>query len=289
MLASHNILNPANGAPIAVPSQDMVLGLYYMTKGRKSEPGHPMRGEGRIFYSSEEVHIAYNEGQIDLHSWIKVRWNNPKTGKNEMIETTVGRVLFNEVVPDEVGFINELLTKKSLRDIIGRVMKEGGTAKAAKFLDDIKELGFMSAFKGGLSFNLMDVVVPDEKEKLVKAAQSEVDEVMGNYNMGLITNNERYNQTIDIWTHTNSKLTFTLMERLKKRQPRLQLHLHDDGFRRAWFQGADPSAQRYAGTDGQAPEERRWRWTGHHREPDPLELQGGPVHPGVLHLHPRCP
>ncbi|MBL0042969.1 MAG: DNA-directed RNA polymerase subunit beta' [Flavobacteriales bacterium] len=215
MLASHNILNPANGAPIAVPSQDMVLGLYYMTKGRKSEKGHPMRGEGRIFYSSEEVHIARNEGKVDLHSWIKVRWYNAKTGKNEMIETTVGRVLFNEVVPMEVGYINELLTKKSLRDIIGRVMKEGGTSKAAKFLDDIKELGFMNAFQGGLSFNLLDVVVPDEKEKLVKAAQAEVDEVMGNYNMGLITNNERYNQTIDIWTHTNSKLTFTLMERLK--------------------------------------------------------------------------
>ncbi len=215
MLASHNILNPANGAPIAVPSQDMVLGLYYMTKGRKSEKGHPMRGEGRIFYSSEEVHIARNEGKVDLHAWIKVRWYNAKTGKNEMIETTVGRVLFNEVVPMEVGYINELLTKKSLRDIIGRVMKEGGTSKAAKFLDDIKELGFMNAFQGGLSFNLLDVVVPDEKEKLVKAAQAEVDEVMGNYNMGLITNNERYNQTIDIWTHTNSKLTFTLMERLK--------------------------------------------------------------------------
>ncbi len=216
MLASHNILNPANGAPIAVPSQDMVLGLYYMTKGRKSEPERAMRGEGRVFYSSEEVHIAHNEGRIDLHAWIKVRWTNTLTGKSELIETTVGRVLFNEVVPAEVGFINELLTKKSLRDIIGRVMKEGGTAKAAKFLDDIKELGFMSAFKGGLSFNLLDVVVPDEKDKLVKAAQGEVDEVMGNYNMGLITNNERYNQTIDIWTHTNSKLTFTLMERLKK-------------------------------------------------------------------------
>jgi len=216
MLASHNILNPANGAPIAVPSQDMVLGLYYITKGRKSEPGRVMRGEGRIFYSSEEVHIAVNEGQLDLHAWIKVRWFNPKTGKNEMVETTVGRVLFNEVVPDQVGFINELLTKKSLRDIIGRVMKECGTAATAKFLDDIKELGFMSAFRGGLSFNLMDVVVPDEKDKLVKAAQTEVDEVTGNYNMGLITNNERYNQTIDIWTHTNSKLTFNLMERLKK-------------------------------------------------------------------------
>jgi DNA-directed RNA polymerase subunit beta' len=216
MLASHNILNPANGAPIAVPSQDMVLGLYYMTKGRKSEPARAMRGEGRVFYSSEEVHIAHNEGRIDLHAWIKVRWMDTLTGKSQLIETTVGRVLFNEVVPAEVGYINELLTKKSLRDIIGRVMKEGGTAKAAKFLDDIKELGFMNAFKGGLSFNLLDVVVPEEKDKLVKVAQGEVDEVMGNYNMGLITNNERYNQTIDIWTHTNSKLTFTLMERLKK-------------------------------------------------------------------------
>jgi DNA-directed RNA polymerase subunit beta' len=216
MLASHNILNPANGAPIAVPSQDMVLGLYYITKGRKSDEGRKMKGEGRVFYSSEEVTINYNEGGLDLHAWIKVRWTDHKTGKSQLIETTVGRVLFNDVVPHEVGYINELLTKKSLRDIIGRVMKECGTAKAAKFLDDIKELGFMSAFRGGLSFNLMDVVVPDEKEKLVKAAQAEVDEVLGNYNMGLITNNERYNQTIDIWTHTNSKLTFNLMERIKK-------------------------------------------------------------------------
>ncbi|HEY0977888.1 MAG TPA: DNA-directed RNA polymerase subunit beta' [Flavobacteriales bacterium] len=215
MLGSHNILNPANGAPIAVPSQDMVLGLYYMTKGRKTDDSRVMKGEGRSFYSAEEVVIAHNENQVDLHTWIKVRWPG-LDGKNQIIETTVGRVLFNAAVPPEVGFINELLTKKSLRDIIGRVVKECGTAKAAKFLDDIKELGFMSAFRGGLSFNLLDVVVPDEKDKLVKAAQTEVDEVLGNYNMGLITNNERYNQTIDIWTHTNSKLTFTLMERLKK-------------------------------------------------------------------------
>jgi DNA-directed RNA polymerase subunit beta' len=214
MLASHNILNPANGAPIAVPSQDMVLGLYYITKGRKSEKGHPVRGEGRIFYGPEEVNIAYNEGQLDLHAWIKVRWTDVN-GEAGLIETTVGRVLFNEVVPEEVGFINEVLTKRSLRDIIGRVVRESGTAKAAKFLDDIKELGFMNAFRGGLSFNLADVVIPAEKDKLIKAAQGEADEVTGNYNMGLITNNERYNQTIDIWTHTNSKLTYTLMERLK--------------------------------------------------------------------------
>ena len=215
MLASHSILNPANGAPITVPSQDMVLGLYYITKGRKSEKDKPMKGEGRVFYSPEEIIIAYNEGQLDLHAWIKVRWTDPRSSQSALIETTVGRVLFNEVVPDEVGFVNELLTKKSLRDIIGRVMKECGTAKTAKFLDDIKELGFMSAFRGGLSFNLMDVVVPGDKDELVKRAQGEVDEVLGNYNMGLITNNERYNQTIDIWTHTNSRLTARLMDRIK--------------------------------------------------------------------------
>ena len=213
MLASHNILNPANGAPIAVPSQDMVLGLYYITKGRKSEKGSPVKGEGHTFYSAEEVVIAHNEGKVDLHAWIKVRWA-AADGSSSIIETTVGRVLFNDVVPVEAGYINELLTKKALRDIIGRVLKTAGTAKAAKFLDDIKEIGFNIAFKGGLSFNLEDVIVPDEKEKLVKAAQKEVDEVMGNYNMGLITNNERYNQVIDIWTHTNSRVTKTLMDRL---------------------------------------------------------------------------
>ena len=215
MLASHNILNPANGAPIAVPSQDMVLGLYYITKGRKSDAEKKMKGEGRTFYSPEEVIIAYNEGQLDLHTWIKLRWSD-KDGKTQMIETTCGRTLFNEVVPKEAGFINEVLTKKALRDIIGRVMKETGVARTAQFLDDIKDLGFMSAFRGGLSFNLDDVVIPEAKEKLVKAAQAEVDEVTGNYNMGLITNNERYNQTIDIWTHTNSKVTYTLMEHIKK-------------------------------------------------------------------------
>ncbi len=214
MLASHNILNPANGAPIAVPSQDMVLGLYYITKGRKSEKDAPVKGEGYVFYSPEEVNIAFNEGRLDMHAWIKVRWTNPD-GSTSLIETTTGRVLFNAVVPDEVGYINEVLTKRSLRDIIGRVVRESGIAKAAKFLDDIKELGFMNAFRGGLSFNLADVVIPAEKDKLINSAQGEADEVTGNYNMGLITNNERYNQIIDIWTHTNSKLTFTLMERLK--------------------------------------------------------------------------
>jgi len=216
MLASHNILNPANGAPITVPSQDMVLGLYYITKGRKSEPGHIMKGEGKSFYSPEEVIIAYNEKQADLHSWIKVRIPVEENGVfvEKLIETTVGRVLFNQVVPPEFGYINQLLTKKSLRDIIGDLLKKTGTAKAARFLDDIKSLGFTMAFKGCLSFNLGDVLVPKLKEELIHKANIEVEEVMSNYNMGFITNNERYNQIIDIWTHTNSNLTKKVMSDL---------------------------------------------------------------------------
>jgi len=213
MLASHNILNPANGAPITVPSQDMVLGLYYITKGRKTEPGHIMKGEGMSFYSAEEVIIAYNEKKIDLHAWIKVRIPVMENGVKieKLTETTVGRVLFNLVVPEEYGFINQLLTKKSLRDIIGDLLKKTGTAKAARFLDDIKSLGFNMAFKGGLSFNLGDVLVPKLKEELIHKANLEVEEVMNSYNMGFITNNERYNQIIDIWTHTNSNLTKKVM------------------------------------------------------------------------------
>jgi DNA-directed RNA polymerase subunit beta' len=216
MLASHNILNPANGAPISVPSQDMVLGLYYMTKARKSTPEDHVKGEGYTFYSSEEVIIAYNEKKLDLHAVIKVRveeWNDEKP-ERKIIETTVGRVLFNEVVPKEVGYINELLTRKSLREIISNVLKKTGTAKTAKFLDDIKDLGFKIAFIGGLSFNLDDVIIPGEKEALMDEGYQQVDEVMNNYNMGYITNNERYNQIIDIWTHTNAKLTQTLMKQL---------------------------------------------------------------------------
>ena len=165
MLASHNILNPANGAPITVPSQDMVLGLYYITKARKSTPEIKVKGEGTTFYSSEEVHIAYNEGKVDLHAVIKVKVNDMVDGQkvNHIIETTVGRVLFNEYVPEEVGFLNEILTKKSLRDIIGNVLKKAGTAKAADFLDAIKSLGFRMAFTGGLSFNLDDRYHPERK------------------------------------------------------------------------------------------------------------------------------
>ncbi|MEA5112072.1 DNA-directed RNA polymerase subunit beta' [bioreactor metagenome] len=218
MLASHNILNPANGAPITVPSQDMVLGLYYMTKGRKSIPENPVKGEGMSFYSPEEVIIAYNERVVDLHAYIKVRIteNTKGVAVEKLIETTVGRVLFNQVVPEEYGYINQLLTKKALRDIIGDVLKKTGTAKTAQFLDDIKNLGYTMAFKGGLSFTLSDVIVPEVKEELVSQANEEVEEVVGNYNMGFITNNERYNQIIDIWTHTNSRLTYTLMENLAK-------------------------------------------------------------------------
>ncbi len=218
MLASHNILNPANGAPITVPSQDMVLGLYYITKPRKNTPEHPVRGEGKRFYSSEEVIIAYNEKKIDLHAIINVKTRIRENGilKAVMLETTVGRVLLNQVVPEDYGFINQILTKKSLRDIIGDMVKMLGTATTAKFLDSIKNLGFQMAFRGGLSFNLGNVKVPAMKEELVNQANAEVEEVMANYNMGFITNNERYNQIIDIWTHTNSRLTNTLMQLLSQ-------------------------------------------------------------------------
>ena len=218
MLASHNILNPANGAPIAVPSQDMVLGLYYITKGKKSTAELIVKGEGSTFYSPEEVIIAYNENKLDLHSHIKVKsYDLNENGEPELmlIETTCGRVMFNEKVPREVGFINDVLTKKALRDIIGNVLKISGTSRTAQFLDDIKGLGYEMAFKGGLSFNLDDVIIPKEKDELVLKADTDVKEVMANYNMGLITNNERYNQIIDIWTHTNAKLTQTLMDQLK--------------------------------------------------------------------------
>jgi DNA-directed RNA polymerase subunit beta' len=216
MLASHNILNPANGAPISVPSQDMVLGLYYITKDCLSTDEIKVKGEGMTFYSPEEVIIAHNERRIDLHAVIKVRTKDFVDGvlKDTIIETTVGRVIFNQCVPEEVGYINVLLTKKSLRDIIGRVLKNTGIARTAKFLDDIKEMGYYMAFKGGLSFNLNDVIVPSEKETLVKEGYEQVDEVMNSYNMGFITNNERYNQIIDIWTHTNARLTQTLMKQI---------------------------------------------------------------------------
>ncbi|MBA7528795.1 DNA-directed RNA polymerase subunit beta' [subsurface metagenome] len=216
MLASHNILNPANGAPICVPSQDMVLGLYYITKARRSTETEKVKGEGMVFYSPEEVNIAYNEGGVDLHAEIKVRVKDIENDEvvHRIIDTTVGRIIFNEFVPEAAGYINELLTKKSLREIISKVLKKTGIANTAQFLDDIKNMGYEMAFRGGLSFNLDDVIVPAQKEEYVTEGYNQVDEVLNNYNMGFITNNERYNQIIDIWTHINARLTQTLMSQL---------------------------------------------------------------------------
>jgi DNA-directed RNA polymerase subunit beta' len=217
MLSSHNILNPQNGTPIALPSQDMVLGLYYITKGKKTSEKEPVRGEGKIFYSTDEVIIAYNEGIIDLHAFVKVKVN-VRTSRGDLerklIETTVGRVLFNQFVPIEVGYVNALLTKKSLREIIGDIIKWTNVPKTAKFLDDIKQLGFRMAFRGGLSFNINDLIIPDTKEELLGNAKVEVDEVWDNYNTGLITNNERYNQIVDIWSRVDTRITETLIREL---------------------------------------------------------------------------
>ncbi|MDD2771203.1 MAG: DNA-directed RNA polymerase subunit beta', partial [Bacteroidales bacterium] len=232
MLGSHNILNPANGAPITVPSQDMVLGLYYITKQRKNA-----KGEGMTFYNAEEVIIAYNEKVVEMHTRIKLRLdkitvrtakdeNHPSRGtkvfladpaqSTHIIETSVGRVIFNQVVPQEVGYINEVLTKRSLRDIINLVLKTTGVARTAQFLDDIKEIGYNMAYRGGLSFNLDDVIVPDEKSALIEKGYRDVESVMANYNMGLLANNERYNKVLDIWTGVNVKLTDILEKQLKE-------------------------------------------------------------------------
>ena len=220
MLAPHNILNPANGAPIAVPSQDMVLGLYYITKQRKHTEEYPIKGEGLHFYSSEEAIIAYNEGRVHMHASVKCRVNVMEDDVlvSKIIDTTMGRILFNLVVPEEFGYINDILTKKNLRDIIGEVVTVCGMDKCAKFLDAIKELGYQAAFKGGLSFNLSYVKIPDEKAKFVNAAQAEVDEIRSNYEQGFITNNERYNQVIDVWTRVNNKLADTLLKQLREDQ-----------------------------------------------------------------------
>ncbi|MCM4169715.1 DNA-directed RNA polymerase subunit beta' [Arenibacter antarcticus] len=219
MLASHNILNPANGSPITVPSQDMVLGLYYMTKEKKSTPEVKVKGEGLIFYSYEEVVIAFNEGRLDLNAGIKVRakdFNEAGELVNQIIPTTVGRVLFNMVVPEEAGYINEVLNKKSLRDIIGDILSVTDVPTTADFLDKIKTMGYEFAFKGGLSFSLGDIIIPPEKHEMIADANTQVDGIMANYNMGLITNNERYNQVIDVWTSTNSMLTELAMKRIRE-------------------------------------------------------------------------
>ncbi|MEI7627332.1 MAG: DNA-directed RNA polymerase subunit beta' [Bacteroidota bacterium] len=216
MLSSHNILNPQNGTPITLPSQDMVLGLYYMTKGKKTTDTEIVKGGGMAFYNMDEVVIAYNERVVDLHANIRVRTMVRENGKLslKLIETTVGRVLFNQNVPVEVGYINALLTKKNLREIIGDIIKITDVPKTAKFLDDIKTLGFRMAFRGGLSFSVNDLIVPDLRDQLLDNAKLEVDEVWENYNMGLITNNERYNQVIDIWSRVDTRITETLIKEM---------------------------------------------------------------------------
>ena len=214
MLQAHNILNPANGAPITVPAQDMVLGLYYITKLRKGA-----KGEGLTFYGPEEALIAYNEGKVDIHAIINVVVKDLDKDGNivdvMMKETSVGRVIVNEIVPAEVGYLNTIISKKSLRDIISDVIKAVGVARACEFLDGIKNLGYHMAFKGGLSFNLGDIIIPKEKEELVKRGNEEVEQIMMNYNMGFITDNERYNQVIDTWTHVNSDLSDILYKTIK--------------------------------------------------------------------------
>ena len=217
MLGAHNILNPANGAPITVPSQDMVLGLYYITKLRKGD-----KGEGTVFYGPEEVQIAYNEGKVTLHAPVTVMVDDIDEEGNPVRhlvkDTSVGRVLVNQFVPKEIGYVNEILSKKSLRNIISRVIKKCGIPRSAQFLDDIKNLGYKMAFQGGLSFNLGDVIIPAEKEEIVADGYKQVQEVMDNYSMGFITNTERYNQIIDIWTHVNSRLTDVLMKQMTEAQ-----------------------------------------------------------------------
>jgi len=221
MLASHNILNPANGAPVTVPSQDMVLGLYYMTKERISTPEVPIKGEGLTFYSPEEVTIAFNEEMVDLNAGIKVRtYDVDENGEQvrRIIKTTVGRVLFNEVVPTKAGYINEVLTKKNLRGIIGGILKATDIPTTGDFLDEIKNMGYKFAFQGGLSFSLGDIIIPEEKQSMIDTANKEVEIIVGNYNMGMLTQKERYNQVIDVWGSTNNRLTELSMKNLREDQ-----------------------------------------------------------------------
>ena len=211
MLQSHNILNPANGAPITVPSQDMVLGLYYITKLR---PG--AKGEGLTFYGPEEAIIAHNDGRCDLHAPVKVLVDDIVDGKpvRHLVETSVGRVIVNQIIPDEVGFFNDIISKKTLRGIIADVIKSVGMARACTFLDGIKNLGYRMSYVAGLSFNLDDIIIPVEKEEIVEKGHREVEEITNNYNMGFITDTERYNQVIDAWTHVNNELGDVLMKEM---------------------------------------------------------------------------
>ena len=216
MLGSQNILNPANGTPITVPSQDMVLGLYYITKVR---PG--AKGEGMSFYGAEDVIVAYNEKAIDMHALIKVRLPKDKQDASQgtqMVETTAGRIIVNQFVPDEVPYVNEVLGKKALRKIITDVIKNTGVTRTAKFLDDIKNLGYDQAFRAGISFNLGDVLIPEEKAALIEEGYKGVEEIRGNYQWGLITNNERYNKVIDLWSAIDSKLQSIVTKKISSDQ-----------------------------------------------------------------------
>ncbi len=261
MLASHNILNPQNGTPITIPSQDMVLGLYYLTKGKKTVGDDKVRGEGKVFYSSEEAIIALNENQVELHANVKcrVRVKEGDTFVNKIIDTTVGRLVFNEVVPQESGYINELLTKKNLKNVIGDVLVHTNIPTTVKFLDDIKELGYRQAFKGGLSFNIDDLIIPDVKQKLLVGATEEVDEVWQNFNGGLITNNERYNQIIDIWTRVDTRITETLMR---------EISTHKQGFNSVYMmldsgaRGSKQQIKQLAGIRGLMAKPRKSGSTG---------------------------
>ncbi|MDT3360543.1 MAG: DNA-directed RNA polymerase subunit beta' [Bacteroidota bacterium] len=216
MLGSQNILNPANGTPITVPSQDMVLGLYYITKIR---PG--AKGEGMKFYGAEDVIVAYNEKAIDMHAKIAVRLPADKLDPSkgtQMVETTAGRIIVNQYVPDEVPYVNEVLGKKSLRKIITDVIKNTGVTRTAKFLDDIKNLGYDQAFRAGISFNLGDVLIPEEKASLIEEGYKGVEEIRGNYQWGLITNNERYNKVIDLWSSIDSRLQSIVTKKISSDQ-----------------------------------------------------------------------
>ena len=284
MLQSHNILNPANGAPITVPSQDMVLGLYYITKLRKGA-----KGEGLTFYGPEEAIIAYNERRVEVHAPIKVivdDLDENGTLVKRMLETSVGRVIVNEIIPKEVGYFNGIISKKSLRDIIARVIKTVGMARACEFLDGIKNLGYRKSYEGGLSFNLDDIIIPQEKQDIVAKGNEEIDQIMANYNMGFITDNERYNQVIDTWTHANTNLKRTLMKQMTEA---------DQGFNAVFMMldsGARGSADQIAQLAGMrglmAKPQKAGAEGAQIIETRSLQLQGRYERIGVLHLYSRC-
>ena len=204
MLGSHNILDPANGNPITVPSQDMILGLYYITKEREG-----VKGEGLVFYSEEEALIALNEGRVDIHAKVKVRI------KGELVETTPGRVIVNQYVPAELGYQNVLMKKGAVKSIISKVIKTCGVARAAQFLDDIKDLGYYRAFRGGLSFNLNDIIIPEEKKALIDKGNDIVDQITEIYNQGEVYNDQRYRQVVDTWKQIDGEMTTILMDHMK--------------------------------------------------------------------------